>query len=136
MASWEDIDDSPEDVPVTTPISSSTTGDLKGGDQTTPSSTYRALATKDAPPLPMCRPGTSESTGIPQAYLASQPKMRILQRQSPATAKKAANASDSTIPAADESAARLHANFEQKQREYEAARKKLFDESHSDETAD
>lgn len=136
MASWEDFDDGPEDVPAIIPTTSSTTVDLKQGDQAALGSADKSQSSKDAPPFPMGRPGTTETTGISQAYLSSQPKMRILQRQSPANAKKATNTSDSGVPAVDESAARLHANFEQKQREYEAARKKLFDESHSGENAD
>jgi len=136
MASWEDIADAPEDIVVNAPDTTIPATNSKKGDQAAHGEATKAAPAKEAPPMPVNRNGGPETTGISQAYLSSQPKMRILQRQSPANAKTASSNPSTTVPAADESAARLHANFEQKQRDYEAARKKLFDEAHPEERTD
>lgn len=131
MASWEDIADEP-DVPEPTPvISHSSTGQEAGRSSPTTGNSHQASHLQSAPPKPLPRGGMNDSASISQAYNAAQPKVRILQRQPQANPAQRGHSAPSQSGDADESAARLHANFEQKQRKYEADRRKLFEDGHS-----
>ena len=128
MASWEDYEDNPELIPDASASSKvSEPAKAKAG-QGAAESPVQAWSGSAAPPKPTTRGGMSESANISQAYMASQPKMRILQRAPPANPASRGASPAQTNADSDESVARLHANLEAKQRNYEAARKKLFDE--------
>lgn len=135
MASWEDLADEPDVVePVVSPTVQTTDKDSgkwspSGGNASSLSSA------QNAPPRPVVRGGMTDAPSISQAYNAAQPKMRILQRQPQANAQQRGQANSTQGGDADESAARLHANYEQKQRKYEADRKKLFDDAPAEEGA-
>lgn len=133
MASWEDLADEPDVVePVSIPIAPYT-GQDAGRSSPLGLNPTSSANSQNAPPKPLPRPGASDASSISQAYNAAQPKMRILQRQPQASAQQRAATSTQQTGDADESAARLHANFEQKQRQYEAARARLFDDGVSSE---
>lgn len=128
MASWEDLADEPDVIePVSVPITPYT-GQDAGRASPLGLNPTSSSNSQNAPPKPLPRPVASDASSISQAYNAAQPKMRILQRQPQANAQQRGPAPSAQTGDADESAARLHANFEQKQRNYEAARARLFDD--------
>lgn len=128
MASWEDFDDEPdviEPVANSSPDSTTQTTEIVAREA---GASEKLTTNGKVPPKAIVPNGMNDAASISQAYNAAQPKVRILQRQPQASATQRATNTNANPADADESAARLHANFEQKQRDYEAARKKLFAE--------
>jgi hypothetical protein len=129
MASWEDYADDPDLIPESTTKSTVPEETKQQNPQGTAETAAKTAPAPTAPPKPSNRGGASESSNAGQAYMAAQPKVRILQRAAPANPASRGPSPGQSVADSDESVARLHANYEQKQRDYEAARKKLFDES-------
>lgn len=124
MASWEDYDDEEDVTQENSVKNTESEKETSKAQATNAQGGGKSSTSSEAPPKPAPRTGMSDPSTISQAYMASQPKVRILQRAAQPNAGQRTTSNQST----DESVARLHANLEQKQRDYEAARKKLFDE--------
>lgn len=133
MASWEDFDDEPEVGQETTPKTVESDKNNQKGTQANANQPPKTSPGPEAPPKPSSRPSAADPSSISQAYMTSQPKVRILQRQAQPTQPQRPAGANQGSAATDESVARFHANLEQKQKNYEAARKKLFDGQSADE---
>lgn len=129
MATWEDRYDDSDSSDTETPITAQKDTIGAKPDQAEPAKPVNTSNIKEVPPKPLVRSGGSDAAAASQAYNAAQPKVRILQRAPAANPQNSGNNSGNANSANTESVARFQANFEQKQRDYEAARKKLFEDS-------